>query len=337
MLNAFRSIHDSTAGVMTMEYLASHPLAPLFRKLDIMGTRKHVPEPNLIRGIYKFLDRGKAVVVYPEGGRRWDGKPASWITSTAKLFSRAGVPVYPVITHGSYVGWPRWARYPRRANIQLEILPPVAVDRSTPVEVALERLQNPIAIDENIVSKEIQPKRAYRPAEGIGKLLYRDPKSGVLDALLTKDGSRIMSRSGGIDWTMLADSRIRDNADGSLFTTGECYERIRTGFIQDLDTGLTFELTADVSGTMCLPGHRERSESFTETDATVCFNHDHLLIRGEKVVAIPLDRIRYAGTERNNKLVVTLDNGSVSFLFRSSGSPLMLYDAIIARSPDLRQ
>lgn len=110
--NAFTKLGQATTGVMTMEYLESGPIASLFKAVGIQGTRKRVPEPHLIRRIYAMLNAGRSVVIFPEGGRRWDGRPAPWIESTAKLFMRAGVPVYPVEIIGSYVAWPRWAPWP---------------------------------------------------------------------------------------------------------------------------------------------------------------------------------------------------------------------------------
>jgi 1-acyl-sn-glycerol-3-phosphate acyltransferase len=331
MMNAFRKSGDSTAGVMTMEYLAGHPLAPLFRKLDIMGSRKHVPEPNLIRGIYRLLEQGRSIVIYPEGGRRWDGRPVPWITSTVKLFLRAGVPVYPIITHGSYVGWPRWARYPRPARIQLEVLPPLHLDRSVPFESALSRLQEPVNIDENYVSEEIRPVSAFRPAVGISKLLYRHPQTADLNSLFTPDGTRIESRTGGVKWTMQPDSLIRDELSGSVFSTAECYQEMKNGFYRDLDSGRSFEAEVQAEGTL------SESESFDYRRARISFETDHIRISGREQIHLPLHRIRYAGTERSSKLFLTLDTGSVSLKFSFGGSALQWFDALQYRAPELRQ
>ena len=53
-------------------------------EIGLIPTRKHVPEPHLIRKIYKKVENKEAIVIYPEGGRRWDGRPLPWIESTAK-------------------------------------------------------------------------------------------------------------------------------------------------------------------------------------------------------------------------------------------------------------
>ena len=110
VLNAFTPWARPTAGVMTLERLRRGTAAWAFRRIGLLPTRKRIPEPPLIRAIYRLLDEGRQVVIYPEGGQRWDGRPMPWIEATAKLFIKARVPVYPVVTHGSYLGWPRWAR-----------------------------------------------------------------------------------------------------------------------------------------------------------------------------------------------------------------------------------
>ncbi len=165
---------------MTMEYLESGPIAKLFQAAGIVGTRKRVPEPHLIRRIMRMLDAGRRVVIFPEGGRRWDGRPAPWIDSTAKLFMRAGAPVYPVEIIGSYVGWPRWAPWPRPAHIKLKVHPAVDFSDNPTLKTALDRLKSPISADENVVPEDIRPAWAWRPASGIDRLLYRDPEKWTI-------------------------------------------------------------------------------------------------------------------------------------------------------------
>ncbi|HMB89506.1 MAG TPA: 1-acyl-sn-glycerol-3-phosphate acyltransferase, partial [Rhodothermales bacterium] len=71
ILNVFTRNGDPTSGVMTQEYLKKGAIGWLMRGIGLLGTRKQVPEPHLIKKIYQRLDAGRAVVIYPEGGRRW--------------------------------------------------------------------------------------------------------------------------------------------------------------------------------------------------------------------------------------------------------------------------
>lgn len=329
MINAFTGWGRSTAGVMTMEYMKDHPLSRFFASVGILGTQKHVPEPQLIRRIYRLLDQGRSVVIYPEGGRRWDGRPAPWIEATAKLFVRAGVPVYPIITHGSYVGWPRWARYPRPAHIELEILPALSFDKKTPLEEALSILKAPVSSDENLVDEAIRPKSAFRPAVGLEKLLYRDPESGSSGGIRTVGGDRIESDSGAFDGRVLPDSRIQLDSTGDIVLTGDLYARIRVLPYHDRPDRPRIQVSCKIKGEI-----DERPVS--ERHAQLSLYASHLFIDGAEKYHIDLEKIRYVSTERNDKLTLSLANGSLSSHFSTGGSVLQWFDEIHRIAPNIR-
>ena len=324
ILNLFTEWGRPTSGVMTREYLRGGVVASLFKGIGLLGTRKAVPEPHLIRRIYRLLDAGRAVVIYPEGGRRWNGRPGPWQTATAKIFARAGVPVYPVLTHGSYVAWPRWARWPRPARIQVECLPPLQFERNTPWQDALERLRAPLAFDENLVPDAIKPRWAFRPAEGIGKLLYRDPDTGENGALYSPDGTRVVNRAGTRHWTMQPDSTLHDTRTGEVVLTGDLYETVRAlplekdragAFVQnDVDLHLEDDASAFV------PRGRVRALLFD----------DAIRLRGREIDrTIGLDTVPYVGIERNYKLQLTPADGPMLQLsFVHGGSALQWYDTL---------
>ena len=227
ILNVFAPWRKTTDGVLTREFFRNPFVAKQFGNMGIIPTRKHVPEPHLIRNLFQKIKDDRSIVIYPEGGRRWDGRPMPWIESTAKLFIKMGIPIYPVITEGSYVGWPRWADYPRRNRIRVHIAEPIRLDRKTPMEDALKILKAPIDFDENIVSEEVRPKRAYKPASGIHRLLYRDPDTGENGGIYTHDGTHVVNRAGTIKWKMLPDSTLLDEKTDTLMTTGDLYEKVR--------------------------------------------------------------------------------------------------------------
>ena len=329
MINAFTAWGQSTAGVMTMEYMKDHPLAPFFASVGILGTHKHVPEPQLIRRIYRLLDKRRSVVIYPEGGRRWDGRPAPWIEATAKLFVRSGVPVYPIMTHGSYVGWPRWARYPRPAHIELEILPPLSFDKKAPLEESLSILQAPISGDENLVDEAIRPKSAVRPASGLEKLLYRDPESGMSGGIRTVGDNRVVSDSGLFDGQVLPDSRIRLDSSGEIVLTGDLYSRIRALPYDDSAGEPRIRVVANIRGII-------DDQPFVERRTAFSLFASHLCIEGSEMVHIDLEKIRYASTERNDKLALTLSNGSLTAHFPYGGSVLQWFDELHRIAPNIR-
>src|SRR5690625_7420975 len=85
--------------------------------IGIVHNSKYVTEPGIVREVIRMIDQRRMIVIFPEGGRRWDGRPKSWIESTMKLFWRMRIPVHPVQIHGSYLAWPRWADHYRKSKI----------------------------------------------------------------------------------------------------------------------------------------------------------------------------------------------------------------------------
>ncbi|NBC15748.1 MAG: hypothetical protein GVY18_00355 [Bacteroidetes bacterium] len=322
-LNLFTRWRDPTTGVLTMEYMRKGITAYLFRGIGLLATRKTVPEPHLIRTIYRLLDQGRMIVIYPEAGRRWAGRPSKWMVSTAKIFARAGVPIYPVLTHGSYVGWPRWARYPRPGRMQLECLPPLEFSRGTPWQEALEALKAPIAIDENVVPEPLRPRTAYRPADGIERLLYRDPDTGENGGLYSPDGTYVVNRAGTIRWRMLPDSRLRDEATGEMHLTGDLYDRIRALPLDPDADGVLVRNRVDVAE------ERDAPELVDRGAAEARLRDDAIQLQSNgTATTIPLDAIRYVGIERNYKLQLTLDDRTVQLSFVHGGSALQWEDTL---------
>ncbi len=314
-----------SSGVLTAEYMEKGIASAAFRGIGLLSTRKRVPEPHLIRKIYRLLRDGRNVLIYPEGGRRWDGRPARWIKATAKLFSRAPVPVHPVITHGSYVAWPRWATWPRPARIQVEVLDAVDFSDAHTLDDRLALLAAPLTEDENLPPEAVRPRWAFRPADGIHRLLYRDPTSGEHGAIHTIDGERIRSRTSRLRWRMLPDSRILDEATGDVLLTGDLYETIRG---MDLEVGpggyIVRNLVTYLEGST-LKTLRKHGPAYLE------LYPDRIIVSTpERREVLDLERVLYEGVERNSKLQLTLSDRILEFRFGDDGSALQWEDSLYA-------
>ena len=324
ILNQFTQWGHATAGVVTQERMRKGLTAWCFKGMGLLPTQKRITEPHLIRGIYRLLDEGRPVVIYPEGGQRWDGRPMPWIETTAKLFIKSGVPVYPVQTHGSYLGWPRWASYPRPARIQVEIMPPLTFEPRTPLEDALDRLKTPIAAYDDAVAPETtRPRRAFHPAAGIHRLLYRDPDTGENGGLSTPDGTHVVNPNGTRRLRMLPDSTLRDEHTGETYRTGDLYAQIRS-----------LPLEKDADGAFV----RNRVALHTETafpnlilhGIVEAALHDDAVRLNSPIVrrTLPLETLQYADIERNYKLQLRLADEMVQLSFTQDGSALHWLDTL---------
>ncbi|MBT3449870.1 MAG: 1-acyl-sn-glycerol-3-phosphate acyltransferase [Bacteroidetes Order II. Incertae sedis bacterium] len=325
--NAFTELGQSTAGVMTMEYLRSGVLSRLFTAAGIVGTEKRVPEPHLIRKIWKMIEQKRRIVIFPEGGRRWHGRPDPWIESTAKVFMRLGVPVYPVVINGSYVGWPRWATYPRPAHIKVEVHPAIDFSDNPTLESSLDRLKKPISKDENVVSEAVKPKRAFRPISGVTKLLYRDPYTGHFGGLIEQGANRLVQRHGDQSWTMNPDSSLIHDQTGKRVLTADMYESIRTLPFTAANQEALLSNVADVqiieNDQIVRAYRRERISIFK----------DHLAMA--QGFRIPLDEVQYTGLERNNKIWILTPSKRVIATFKYEGSVRAWQDILNRIIPEL--
>ena len=323
VLNCFSPWACPTAGVMTREYFRRPFLRWALGSLDLQPARKRVVEPALVRAVHELLKHGEAVVIYPEGGARWTGRPEPWIESSAKMFVRSGYPVYPVLMHGSYVTWPRWATYPRPGRIEVEIQPSITFDPTDSPADALERLKKSISEDENIVEERLRPRWAYRPADGIDRLLYRDPLTGEYGGLHVTDGTMVSNRDGSLRLRMLPDSRLVDDAAGEIHTTADLYEAIRRIPVVANADGVL------VQNEVALATEIEFPNLIDEGVAQAQLRRDAVLLYGpQSRREIPLERLQAVDIERNYKLQLTVPDQMVQLSFTRGGSALAWKDAI---------
>jgi 1-acyl-sn-glycerol-3-phosphate acyltransferase len=109
-----------------------------------------------IRTILEQLRLGKAVLVFPEGERTWNGRMNTLKPGVHLLIKRTQAPIIPVGIAGAYDAWPRWKKYPvlapvfwpaNRGTIAVSIGAPLEAGRfaGLPREQALGELFDAIA------------------------------------------------------------------------------------------------------------------------------------------------------------------------------------------------
>jgi 1-acyl-sn-glycerol-3-phosphate acyltransferase len=90
------------------------------------------------RLILQELKRGRAVMVFPEGDRTWDGVIKELRPGIHLLIKKVpAMPIVPMGIAGAYEAWPRWRRLPQPAPL---FLPPlsgtIAVAVGRPLDAA---------------------------------------------------------------------------------------------------------------------------------------------------------------------------------------------------------
>lgn len=102
--------------------------APLFRNkalkkvLDYTGAiskTKSMSDTSTIRNILKAKKNGRAIALFPEGNRTWNGHTEPLYFSTSKLIKLLNIPVITVNIKGGYLSHPRWADTKRKGQVVL--------------------------------------------------------------------------------------------------------------------------------------------------------------------------------------------------------------------------
>lgn len=303
---------EPTAGVMTRDQF--HKTLPriFMDSIGIVPTSKYIPEPGIIRSVMKMIDRRRMIVIFPEGGRRWDGRPKPLIETTLKLFWKMKIPIHPVQLHGSYLSWPRWATWPRMSRVETRFLDPLHVSDFNDFDDFAKSCRDKMNFEEYDPPKRTVPFKSWRPASGIGRILYRCPETGESAAVYSPDGYRVCSRSYPLNYTMNPASRLIDNK-GHSHSLIELYDRINK-----------MEMVTDNNNCL-LEENGSRFYVIGENHDLVNLGQGKVTLTPTEILyhsvsesgRIPLDRIRYISTEQNHKLSITDQNRTFRFTLKS--------------------
>jgi 1-acyl-sn-glycerol-3-phosphate acyltransferase len=96
------------------------PFGAVISALDAVPIDRDASMVAAMRAVINRLKAGKAVTVFPEGSRTWDGQLGEFKPGFALMAKRAEVPIVPVAIVGAFECWPRTRRLPRPGRIRLE-------------------------------------------------------------------------------------------------------------------------------------------------------------------------------------------------------------------------
>ncbi len=308
-------VREPTAGVMTRDQF--HKMLPriFMDSIGIVPTSKYVPEPGIVRDVIRMIDQRRIIVIFPEGGRRWDGRPKPLIETTMKLFWKMKVPVHPVQLHGSHLGWPRWAKRPRRSSIEVRWLDPLHASNYPDYETFARECKQKINFEEYDPPEETRPFSSWKPAKGVERFLYRCPISGRSDQVFTPDGQRVLSRTAEFDFRMDHSSRLIDK-EGREHSLIDLYDSIRQ-----------MEMFCDQERCLLeVVGSRfftidKQHKLINLGDGVVRLTTDGIRYsyRSESGL-VPIDSIRYISIEQAHKLSVTDDRRTLQFTLKQSSA-----------------
>lgn len=306
---------EPTAGVMTRDQF--HKTIPrLFMdSIGIVPTSKYVPEPGVIRQVLKMIDQQRMIVIFPEGGRRWDGRPKPLIEATLKLFWKMGIPIHPVRIHGSYLSWPRWAHVPRQSSVEVHWLEPLHASDFSDFDSFSETCRQAIQFNEYEAPQSVIPSRGWALSSGIDRLLYRCPETGVTGSIYSWGGDRFSSRTGSKTYRMDLAGRLHDTY-GDIHSLLDLYDRMRALPLERSPEGHLLEEVQSTFYTL-----NKVNERVTLGEGAIWLYPDGLRYRyGSTRGEITLENLLTVSVEQAHKISLTTTDGT--FQFTMSGSAL---------------
>lgn len=321
LLNA-ELTEEPTAGVMTRDQFHKTIPRVFMDSIGIVPTSKYVPEPGIVRDVIRMIQQKRMIVIFPEGGRRWDGRIRPLIDTTVKLFYKMGVPVHPVHIHGSYLSWPRWADHYRKATTEIRWLDPLHASDYPDFESFAKACVDVLRIDEYYPPDTVTIHHCKKPAAGVQRLLYRCPETGVPDAVYSPDGVHVYSRASEMSYKMDKESRLYDR-HGEMVSLIDLFDRIREMPVVCNGDGV---MIRDV-GTKIYEINKEHELVYLGSGMAELRREEVWLSVGSEKMTVPLESIRYMATEQNHKLTLT-SSGRIFQIVPRKGSVLHWMDWI---------
>ncbi|HOK65550.1 MAG TPA: lysophospholipid acyltransferase family protein [Anaerohalosphaeraceae bacterium] len=88
-------------------------LGRLLHSLGAIPIRQGQADIRSIRTVIDLLKKGRAVCLYPEGSRTFDGRIAVIKPGFGLISRRARAPIVPMVIDGAFECWPRTRKWPR--------------------------------------------------------------------------------------------------------------------------------------------------------------------------------------------------------------------------------
>jgi 1-acyl-sn-glycerol-3-phosphate acyltransferase len=98
-------------------------LGPLIRVLRAFPVDIYSNDPGAVREARRLLQEGAAVMIFPEGGRSFDGSLGHFKLGAFRLAVTLGATVLPVTISGGFEAWPPQRTLPRRGRMTITYHP----------------------------------------------------------------------------------------------------------------------------------------------------------------------------------------------------------------------
>jgi 1-acyl-sn-glycerol-3-phosphate acyltransferase len=100
-------------------------LGQLIRVLRAFPVDIYSRDPAAVREARRLLQQGAAVMIFPEGGRSFDGSLGQFKVGAFRLAVTLDAPVLPVTIAGGFEAWPPQRALPRPGRMTITYHPPL--------------------------------------------------------------------------------------------------------------------------------------------------------------------------------------------------------------------
>ena len=112
---------------MAWDKLFSVPVfGRLIRTLRAFPVDIYSNDPKAVREARRLVQEGAAVMIFPEGGRSFDGTLGHFKLGAFRLAVTLGARVLPVTISGGFEAWPPQRALPRRGRMTITYHPPLS-------------------------------------------------------------------------------------------------------------------------------------------------------------------------------------------------------------------
>lgn len=171
------------------DFLYSKKTRLFLRLMQVIPKKQFQVDVRTMLLIYRALQSGRKVFIYPEAQRSIDGESGYLDPQFARLIKRGGVAVGIVRCRGCYLAWPRWTQgfiRPGKVVAESDIL--LTADEISTLEVdeIHEIIKDALNISDYDFQLSLAKPGKYitpAPAAGLENMLHHCPSCGKMQAI----------------------------------------------------------------------------------------------------------------------------------------------------------
>lgn len=106
-------------------------LGPILPELNVIPVDQKNADRSALMGAIRVVRHGGAVLIFPEGTRSADGELQPARPGLGMIAAKTGAPVVPVHVAGSFAAFPKGAKFPKAAPVEVRIGRPLILPQGS--------------------------------------------------------------------------------------------------------------------------------------------------------------------------------------------------------------